>query len=221
MSAQALSDRCAALGFPIPRSTLANIESGRKRDVPVQEIAVISAGLGVSPVRLMFDVGGEPVEMLPGVVRTQFEALEWFASNWPILTGEGVVQWGSMHDFLYSTPDVMKGWQDQLGPLMHYRRHEQLLESIRPLLDRIDDTELALAQLAAGIEPAAEPMNPYSRADEAGFRGQADLFQRMLDVEVSELHAVRQKIRESGLEPPALIGRYARFDEKGGGTSAP
>lgn len=48
-SAQHLADRCTELGYTLPRSTVANIESGRKRDIPVQEVVVFAAALGVAP----------------------------------------------------------------------------------------------------------------------------------------------------------------------------
>ena len=50
LSAQKLSDRCTELGYPIAQSTIANIESGRKRDIPVREVIAFAAALNV-PVR--------------------------------------------------------------------------------------------------------------------------------------------------------------------------
>jgi len=47
MSARALSERCAEVGFPIPQSTITNLENGRKESVPVHEAAVLSTALGV------------------------------------------------------------------------------------------------------------------------------------------------------------------------------
>ena len=45
MSAQQLADRTAELGAPIPRSVLANLESGRRETVSVAEILVLAAAL--------------------------------------------------------------------------------------------------------------------------------------------------------------------------------
>ncbi|GAB2474480.1 helix-turn-helix domain-containing protein [Xylanimonas ulmi] len=83
VSAQQLSERCATIGYPIARNTIANIENGRKRDVPVQEVAVLAAALGSSPVELLFPVlsGSKPVEALPNRSAYPVLALEWFAGS--------------------------------------------------------------------------------------------------------------------------------------------
>src|SRR5271166_3235178 len=53
MSARQLSDRTGELGMLIPRSVLANLESGRRENVSVAEIVVLAAALNVSPIELM------------------------------------------------------------------------------------------------------------------------------------------------------------------------
>jgi transcriptional regulator with XRE-family HTH domain len=82
LSAQKLSDRCEEFGFPIPRSTIANIESGRKEAIPVHEVAVLAAALGTSPASLLFPLD-EPVTVpvLPGVSLHPFEGWTWFSGN--------------------------------------------------------------------------------------------------------------------------------------------
>ena len=50
LSAAGLAERCAALGMPeLNRDVIANIESGRRRSVTVDEVFVLAAALGVSP----------------------------------------------------------------------------------------------------------------------------------------------------------------------------
>lgn len=65
-TAQRLSEECARVGYPIPRSTLANIETGRKRDLPVQELTVIARALGVSVVELVVPLTDGEHELIPG-----------------------------------------------------------------------------------------------------------------------------------------------------------
>ena len=55
MSAQKLSDRCAELGRPIARNTIANLENGRKAEASLDDIAVIADALGVA----VIDIVGE------------------------------------------------------------------------------------------------------------------------------------------------------------------
>jgi len=82
MSAQQLADRTAELGMPIPRSVLANLESGRRETVSVAEVLVLAAALGVSPIELMCPVGfDEKAEMLPGRMMDPREAMRWFTGE--------------------------------------------------------------------------------------------------------------------------------------------
>lgn len=82
MSAQQLADRTAELGMPIPRSVLANLESGRRETVSLAEILVLAAALGVSPMELMCPVGfDEKTEMLPGRIMDPREVMRWFTGE--------------------------------------------------------------------------------------------------------------------------------------------
>ena len=67
ISAQALSDACGALGHDVPRSTLTNLENGRKATIPLDELVVIARALGVAPLDLLCPAGEDPVAYLPGV----------------------------------------------------------------------------------------------------------------------------------------------------------
>lgn len=93
MSAQELADRCAALGHPIQRSVIANLESGRRTTVTVAELIIFGAALEVPPAYLVFPAGYEPeVEMIPGLVRETYEAAAWFMGDqvFPPPVGEKV-----------------------------------------------------------------------------------------------------------------------------------
>lgn len=81
MSAQHLSDGCGATGYPIPRSTIANLESGRKETVSLQELMVIGHVLGIPPMALLYapqDIA-ETVEVVPGVRVMSVDAAEMFS----------------------------------------------------------------------------------------------------------------------------------------------
>lgn len=81
MSAQELSDACGSLGHPIPRSTIANIESGRKETVSLQELLVLAEALKAPPITLIyypFDAA-EVVERVPGQTCLTVKAGEMFA----------------------------------------------------------------------------------------------------------------------------------------------
>ncbi|MFB1042340.1 helix-turn-helix domain-containing protein [Streptomyces chrestomyceticus] len=56
-SAQDLADQCEQLGHPIPRNVIANMESGRRANLPLVDVLVLAAALRTYPVCLIFPVG--------------------------------------------------------------------------------------------------------------------------------------------------------------------
>ncbi|ORL86104.1 hypothetical protein A5N78_20580 [Prescottella equi] len=90
---QRLSEKCSELHYPIPRSTLTNLEVGRKESLVVQELVVIATALNVPPVQLLFPgLMTEQCEFLPGQYTTAWDALKQF-------TGEdGLPDAASMRD---------------------------------------------------------------------------------------------------------------------------
>ncbi|MFK0297120.1 transcriptional regulator [Streptomyces sp. NPDC090442] len=89
-SAHDLADRCEQLGHSIPRNVIANMESGRRANLPLVDVMVLAAALETYPVCLIFPVGYvEETQELPfqDLIPT-WEALRRF-------TGEEEV---SLHD---------------------------------------------------------------------------------------------------------------------------
>lgn len=79
MSAQQLSDACAKLGMPFPRTVISNIENNRRGNVTVAEVSVLAAALEVAPTALVFPVGyAQEVEHLPGRMASPLEAADWW-----------------------------------------------------------------------------------------------------------------------------------------------
>ncbi|WP_395705053.1 helix-turn-helix domain-containing protein [Rhodococcus ruber] len=82
MTVQRLSQICGELQYPIPRSTLTNLETGRKESVVVQEVAILAEALGVPAVELLFPgLPDGPFEYLPGQTATAWKALEQFTGE--------------------------------------------------------------------------------------------------------------------------------------------
>ena len=80
MSAQDLADKCAEIGHPIPRNVLANMESGRRANLPLVDVIVLAAALDTSPILLLYPLGHvDEVQKLPlsNPVPT-WDALLWF-----------------------------------------------------------------------------------------------------------------------------------------------
>ena len=82
---QQLADQTAELGMPIPRSVLANLESGRRDTISVAEVLVLAAALDVAPIDLICPVGfDEQTEMLPGALMDPLSAMRWFTGEWKL-----------------------------------------------------------------------------------------------------------------------------------------
>ena len=82
---QKLADKTEELGMPIPRSVLANLESGRRDTVSVAEVLVLAAALDVAPIELICPVGfDKQTEMLPGRMMDPLSAMRWFTGEWKL-----------------------------------------------------------------------------------------------------------------------------------------
>jgi transcriptional regulator with XRE-family HTH domain len=81
MSAQALSDATNERGLLIKRSVLANLESGRKTSLAVEQLLVLADVLGVPPVLLMVDVDADEIEIVPDRTTDPWFAAMWIAGN--------------------------------------------------------------------------------------------------------------------------------------------
>lgn len=107
LTAQALADRCADLGLPLGRPTIAKLEKGLRQSITVAEVAVLAKALNVSPADLIFPLGkSATVEVLPGQHSGTWDAVQWFSgfAHQPGLTPtedyEGVVHLYQVHQVI-------------------------------------------------------------------------------------------------------------------------
>ncbi len=83
ISAQELADACAAIGHPIPRNVIANMESGRRSVLPLVDVIVLAEALDTHPALLIYPLGHvSEVQRLP----LQHPTPTWHAMSW--FTGE-------------------------------------------------------------------------------------------------------------------------------------
>ncbi|MEW1655986.1 helix-turn-helix transcriptional regulator [Streptomyces sp. NPDC093707] len=83
MSAQDLADACAELGHLIPRNVIANMESGRRANLPLVDVMVLAKALNTAPICLIYPVGYiDDVQQLPLQDPTDtWTALAWFTGE--------------------------------------------------------------------------------------------------------------------------------------------
>ncbi|MCX6467441.1 MAG: hypothetical protein NTW05_28240 [Pseudonocardiales bacterium] len=116
-----LSKRCEELGHRIPPQVIANMESGRRGNVPSAELAVLAAALEVPVYLLCIPLGSpEPVEVLPGKSVSAWTAYRLYADG---------VAWSSIVGGFPTSADRERGADLLEGEdlVTVYRSHDDLL----------------------------------------------------------------------------------------------
>ena len=81
-SGQWLSDRTADLGHRVSRSTISEIETGRRKSITVADLIILAAALDTVPVALVYPGPyDEDVRALPAVEVPQIWAVRWFSGE--------------------------------------------------------------------------------------------------------------------------------------------
>ncbi|MEU8707242.1 helix-turn-helix transcriptional regulator [Streptomyces sp. NPDC048565] len=142
-SAQDLADKCAEIGHPIPRNVIANMESGRRSNLPLVDVMVLAQALNTPPICLIYPVGYiDDVQQLPLQDSTSaLDALRWF-------TGE----------------ETELGADDDM--LRYFRTHHAAQERLRSAR-RDEEYARYHAQTAPNADRKAEALRSQARAAEA------------------------------------------------------
>ncbi|QEU93356.1 helix-turn-helix domain-containing protein [Streptomyces kanamyceticus] len=142
-SAQDLADKCEAIGHPIPRNVIANMESGRRSNLPLVDVMVLAQALNTSPICLIYPVGYiDDVQRLPLEHPTStLDALKWF-------TGES----------------TELGAEDDM--LRYFRAHHAAEERLRTARQEEEDAGYK-ARSANNADRKAEALRAQAHAAEA------------------------------------------------------
>ncbi len=85
-SAQELAQRCATLGMiSLDRSTVTNIENGRRQRVGVDELLVLALALGVAPVHLLVPLSEEWYAIAPEHATGTSRVRQWVRGSFPVV----------------------------------------------------------------------------------------------------------------------------------------
>jgi transcriptional regulator with XRE-family HTH domain len=180
MSAQQLEERTAELGMRIPRSVLANLESGRRETVSAAEVLVLAAALDVAPIELICPVGfDKQTEMLPGRMMDPLAAMRW-------VTGELKL-------------DVTEAVTTLREPGPGEQSSTHLLEYHDELIGRLRAQE---AEARRAVADAASQGDDERARREAGYRVMAVSEWRAFIRE--PLRRTRAEMRERGMLVPDL-----------------
>ncbi len=119
MSAQEVADACEEIGYPIPRNVIANMESGRRTNLPLTEVMVLAKALHTNPISLIIPVGRiDEYQALP--LRDPvpaWRALSWFTGEEDSLDSDWSLRLFRMHH------DALDSAQDAAYQSNYYRHH--------------------------------------------------------------------------------------------------
>lgn len=199
LSAQQLADACHALGHPVPRSVIANLESGRRETITAAELVVLARALDVPPVELLYPLGQVPaVEVVPGRSVATDEALLWFTGRRDLFRDETATRSGhgqqdpatGLHEW-YET-----GYDEAAYPVHTYSEHAEL----------IAEWQEAVSSAHRRMPKAADEDSPAFRQEVATLRGNAE----------RALRIIRDDMRRRGVPVlPALPPELEHVDERG------
>lgn len=201
MSAQQLADRTAELGMPIPRSVLANLESGRRETVSVAEVLVLAAALNVAPLDLIFPVGfDKAAEMLPGRMLDPLTATRWLTGEWKLdISDDGTWTMRTPGSGERSSANLLRYHDELIGQLQ--AQEAKALKAVKAVADAVGEEADAQARSAArDFMIAAEEWRAFVR---------------------EPLRRTRSEMRERGMQLPDLPADIDLGDEEdgvGGGT---
>jgi hypothetical protein len=82
-SGQWLSDRTAALGYRVTRTTISELENKKRQYVTTAELMVLARALNTTPIALLYPrpLSGDSIKILPDVTGTKTFALQWFSDE--------------------------------------------------------------------------------------------------------------------------------------------
>lgn len=79
---QWLADTTKALGHPVSRTTLWELESGKRKSIAVAELLIIADALDIPPLMLVFpELPDGVVRALPNTPMTSFDAVRWVSGE--------------------------------------------------------------------------------------------------------------------------------------------
>lgn len=85
LTTQALADRTAELGYPMDRSVIAKLETGKRQTITVPDVLVLAQALEVPPLLLLLPLGeADNVEIRPDVEVSTVDAFRWFMGERPL-----------------------------------------------------------------------------------------------------------------------------------------
>jgi hypothetical protein len=163
MTAAALAQRTAELGYPISRVAIGKLENNhREGKFDLGELIVLAEALSIPEIALIY--GGhpdEPVELLPAYAKPSFEALARFIGDDDLADGAVAEPDSPAATLLRLTRkraerEKLRRWINRLAAAAAEKEDEKAftpaIEKALTLMDEIDDINAEIAKVAASKE---------------------------------------------------------------------
>lgn len=156
MSAEKLAQATADAGYEIPRSVIANLESGRRETISVTEWLVLGRALNVPPLLLLFPIGRvDLMEVLPGHEMSPWTALKWAELGGSISDAAVTTPRGGPIDLFREHEDAVCAWQrmqQRVRDIDDARAAETYAAAIRAIRDRLRSLDLTPPRLPPDLQ---------------------------------------------------------------------
>lgn len=152
LTVQQVADRTASLGYPMARASIANLETRPREKIYLQDVTVLAAALGVSPVEILYplDVTTVPTSMPTPVGVIQRGVLRNTSTQ--VLPGRAERAPAAAAWFTGGYGRVLEA---RLAALTAYGKFEARIELLAMLVDEEQDGTLAArAEHVGAPEPA-------------------------------------------------------------------
>ncbi|OHU60533.1 hypothetical protein BKG82_07815 [Mycobacteroides chelonae] len=156
LTAQAISERTAALGYPISRIAVSKIENNnRAGKLDVAELIVLAAAMNTPPLALLYpELPDGEVDMLPGQAVSSIVAARWFSGEISRSSIEGATD-----------PRQIDDEHDNMRRISLSRRRHMLQSSIA-LRERVEAMSRDQLTTFVDANPAAiRSLTDLNRAD--------------------------------------------------------
>jgi hypothetical protein len=164
---QWLSDETERIGHRVPRTTISELESGKRKSVSTAELCLLAWALRVPPIRLLYpNLPDGRVDVVPGERWTAIQAASWFSGD---LTFAPVMTADAKQEDLKKATDLFRGQR----LVERSRRRIELQERIK-----------SFAKLVADLRASDDPTS-------------ADHFAKEIAAARKEIDAIEAELRQT------------------------
>lgn len=151
-SARVLAEKCQEAGLKWERDVVANLESGRRNMVTLDELLILALVLNVPPILLVTPLGTKDEQQVAPDVRAKpWDVYRWFLGEIADPRGDGS-----------ATPETMSNWSKARQPIRLYQKLFDTIDKLRQTPS--DDAASGYAAALFAIQAANEVLNEMARA---------------------------------------------------------